>query len=345
MPLEVRRGLCVLFVVAAVLACLGPVAQAMPGPLDDIRARGHVVCGVGIDAKGYAVADKQGAWSGMSVDFCRALAAAVLGNKTAVKFEPIPAAEQIAAVRSGRVDVLSSNIAMTSYLDTALGVRFPGVLVHEGQGFLVRKANNITSALELSGARICVAAETKTEQAVADYFGGLKMPVDLVKTGLWSEAVRAYAGKTCQVLTADQPTLALARVALADAEEHTILPEVAAKHAVGPIVRQGDGTWFGIVRWTLFALVAAEEMGITSANADTVRTAGSPEARRFLGADKNVGKLLGLDADWTLRIVRQVGNYGEIFDRNLGQKSPLKLERRLNNLASKGGLLFAPRFE
>jgi general L-amino acid transport system substrate-binding protein len=345
MRFEVRQGLRFLFIIAAAMACFASMAQALPGPLDSIRARGHVVCGVSEDAKGYAVVDKQGAWSGIGVDFCRALAAAVLGNKTAVKFEPIPAEEQISALLADRVDVLSSNIGMTPYIDTALGVRFAGVLVHDGQGFLVRKANNISSALELSGARICVATEAKHDHAIADYFSGLKMPVDLVKVERWADAVRSYAAKSCQVLAGEQPALALARNELADADEHTILPDVAVKRAAGPIVKQGDPQWFGIVRWTLFALIAAEELGITAANADTVRASGGPDVRRFLGADKTLGRQMNLEPDWTLRVIRQVGNYGEMFERNLGQKSAFKLERRLNNLSSKGGLQFAPRFE
>jgi general L-amino acid transport system substrate-binding protein len=346
MRIEVRRGLCCLLFVAIAVG-YGPVlARAQPGALEAIQARGHVMCGVDLAMKGYAAVDKQNMWSGMSVDFCRALAAAVLGNKSAVKFEPLAATEnQLGALREARVDALPGSLAMSSYLDTAAGVRFAGVLVHDGQGFLVRKSQNITSALELSGARICVATDRKAEPAIADYFGGLKMPVDLVKADRWADAVRAYATKSCQVLTGDQPSLALARHELTDAEEHAILPELAAKRAIGPVVRQGDAAWFGIVRWTLFALIAAEELGITAANADMARASGSPEARRFLGADRQRHKTLGLEPDWTLRIIRQVGNYGEMFERNLGQKSPLKLERRLNNLSGKGGLQFAPKFE
>ena len=347
MRIEVRRGLHCLLLAATALLCGPDLAQAQPGALEAIRARGHVVCGVDPAMRGYAAVDKQNTWSGMSVEFCRALAAAILGNKSAAKLEPLSGVEdQIAALRMGRVDVLPGSLAMTSHLDTSAGVRFAGVLAHDGQGFLVRKSQNITSALELSGARICVATDKKAELVIADFFGGLKMPADLVKADRWSDAVRSYTGKSCQVLTGDQTLLALARHELADAEEHTILPELAAKRAIGPVVKEGDGTWFGVVRWTLFALIAAEELGITAANADMVRASGGPEARRFLGADwRGGGKRLGLEADWTLRVIRQLGNYGEMFERNLGQKSPLRLDRRLNNLSGKGGLQFAPRFD
>jgi general L-amino acid transport system substrate-binding protein len=344
MTIGVRHGLRRLFGVAAVLVCHISWAQADPDVLEAIRARGHLKCGVGIGSKAYASVDDHGAWSGISVDFCRGLAAAVLGNKNAVEFLPLAATNTFSALRSGQIDVLSSNIGMTSNLDTSFGIRFVGVLVYEGQGFMVRRSQNITSALELSGARICAAADATDEQTIADYFVGLKMPFDLVKVDRWPDAVTAYTSKGCQVLAADLSALALARQGLADADEHVILPEMASKRPVGPIVRQGDEAWFSVVRWTLYALIAAEELGITAANVEAARASGSPEARRFLGVDKKLGKQLGLDPDWTQRVIRQVGNYGELFERHLGQKSPLKLERRLNNLATKGGVHYAPSF-
>ena len=345
MTIGVRRGPYRLWVAATVLICQMSWAQADPSVLEAIRARGHLTCGVGTGPKGYSSVDAHGAWSGISVDFCRTLAAAVLGDKGAVEFRPLSVQDQFSVLRSGQIDVLSSNIGMTSYLDTSLGIRFAGVLVYEGQGFMVRKTQNITSALELSGARICAAADTTNGQAIADYFGGLKMPFDLVKFDRWPDAVTAYTSKGCQVLAADLSALALARQGLANADEHIILPEAASKRLVGPVVRQGDDDWFSVVRWTLYALIAAEELGITAANVEAVRALGSPEARRFLGADKNLAGQLGLDPDWTQRVIRQVGNYGEIFERHLGQKSSLKLERRLNNLSSKGGLHYAPSFQ
>jgi general L-amino acid transport system substrate-binding protein len=321
-----------------------PDSSAEAGVLESIRERGHLVCGVGTGLKGYSTVAENGAWTGISVDFCRALAAAVLGNKESVKFVPLPAVERFSALRAGEIDVLSRNATMTSSHDTGLGVRFPGVLVYDGQGFLVRKSQGLASALELSGARLCVVTETADEQGIANYFGRLKMPVELIKFDKWQDVVTGYANKGCQVLSAEVSRLALTRQQLPDPDEHIILPELASKHFVGPAVRQGDEDWFSVVRWTLYALIAAEELGITSANVDAMKGSGSGEIRAFLGVDLDLGKRLGLNADWTQRIVKQVGNYGELFERHLGPKSPMKLERRLNNLASNGGLHYAPSF-
>jgi general L-amino acid transport system substrate-binding protein len=329
-----------------VLVLFAPLSRstADAGVLDAIRDRGHLVCGVGNGLRGYSAVAGNGAWTGISVDFCRALAAAVLGNKDAVKFVPLPPAERFAPLQSGEIDVLSRNATITSSHDTGEGVRFPGVLVYDGQGFLLRKSQGLASALELSGARVCVVAGTADEQGIGGYFGRLKMPVEILKHDKWQDVVAAYTSKACQVLSADVSALALARQQLPDPDEHIILPELASKHLVGPAVRQGDEDWFSVVRWTLYALIAAEELGITSANVDTVKGSGSGEARRFLGVDLDLGKRLGLSADWTQRVVKQVGNYGELFERHLGPKSPLKLERRLNNLANNGGLHYAPSF-
>jgi general L-amino acid transport system substrate-binding protein len=312
--------------------------------LETVRERGHIVCGVGNGLKGYSTANADGTWTGISVDFCRALAAAVLGSKDAVKFVPLPAAERFSALQSGEIDILSRDATLTSSHDTGLGIRFPGVLVYDGQGFMVRKSQGIASALELSGARVCVVTETADAEGIASYFGGLKMPVELIRFDKWQEVVAAYANKACQVLSADVSTLALTRQQLSDPDEHIILPELATKHLIGPAVRQGDDAWFSVVRWTLYALIAAEELGITSANVDAMKGLASGDVRNFLGLDLDLGKHLGLSADWTQRVVKQVGNYGELFERHLGPKSPMKLERRLNNLASNGGLHYAPSF-
>jgi general L-amino acid transport system substrate-binding protein len=317
---------------------------ATNGVLETVRARGHLLCGVGNGPKGYSSINGEGVWSGISVDFCRALAAAVLGNKDAVQFRPVLKSEGFSALLAGEIDVLSRDVAMTSSRDTGLGIRFPGVLVFDGQGFMVRKAQGVASALELSGARICVLSNTADAQGVADYFGALRMPFELSKFDTWQDAVAAYSNKSCQVLSADVSRLSLERQHVADPSEQVILPEIAARHLVGPAVRQGDEDWFGIVRWTLYALIAAEELSINSTNVDAMKSSPSAEVRSFLGVDADIGGRLGLSADWTQNVLRQVGNYGEIFERHLGQKSPLKLERRLNNLAVKGGLHYAPPF-
>ncbi len=317
---------------------------ASPGALETVRARGHLICGVGDGPRGFSAVDRDGAWSGIGVDFCRALAAAVLGSRESVKFQAVSGSDHLSALRSGAIDVLARRAAMTSSRDTTLAIRFPVVLAVDGQGFMVRKSQSIASALELSGARLCVLGDTADAQGVADYFGGLKMPFELTRYDRWEDAVMAYANKSCQVLSADVSMLALARQENAEPGEHTILPEMATMHLIGPVVRQGDEAWFSVVRWTAYALIAAEEFGITAANVDAVKASGSPEARRFLGVETELSRQLGLGADWIQRIVRQVGNYGDLFERNLGSRSPLRLERRLNNLASKGGLLYAPPF-
>jgi general L-amino acid transport system substrate-binding protein len=238
--------------------------------------------------------------------------------------------------------MVAGNIAITSGHDTGTAMRFPGVLVFSGQAFLVRKAQAVASALELSGARICVGGDAADAQGIADYFGALRMPYELSKLEKWPDAVTAYANKGCQVLSGDLFALALVRQQLADPAEHLILPELAARRPVGPAIAQGDEAWFSIVRWTTFALIAAEELGVTSTNVDAMRSATTPSVRRLLGMEGDIGSRLGLSADWAQRMLRQVGNYGELFERHLGPKSPLKLERRLNNLAGNGGLLYAP---
>jgi general L-amino acid transport system substrate-binding protein len=333
------------FVVTFGLALFAQLqSPAGAGVLEDVRTRGHLICGVGDGPTGYSAVDQRGVWTGMSVDYCRALAAAVIGSKDAVKFRLLSASERFSALQSGEIDVLSRNVAMTSSRDTALGIRFPGVLIYDGLGFMVRKQQNIGSALELSGARICVTVETIDEQAISEFFGGLKMPVELARFDKWQDVVMAYSNKSCQVLAADVSTLASARQQLADAGEHIILPEIASKQHVGPAVRQGDEEWFSVNRWTIYALVAAEELGITGINVDAMKGSGSAAVRRFLGLEMDLGKRLGLSADWTQRVVKQLGNYGEMFERHFGQRSPLKLDRRLNNLASNGGLHYAPSF-
>lgn len=344
MTAGVRRAAGVVLMLTAALVGQISSGYADPGTLAAIRARGHVVCGVGDGPAGYSTTDKQGVWSGIGVDFCRALAAAVIGSKEAVKFRLLPPSGQISALRAGEIDVLARHTVMGPGQDAALGIRMAGVLVHDGQGLMVRRSQNITSALELSGARICVTRQSGAGERISGYFTNQNMPYELVKFEAWHDAVTAYADEACQVLSADLSVLALARQGLGDADAHVILPELVSKQPVGPAVRRGDDEWFSIVRWTLYALIAAEELGLTSASVDAAKGSSNAEVRRFLGIDMDLGKRLGLSADWTQRIVRQVGNYGELFERHLGQRSRLKLKRRLNNLSSNGGLHYAPSF-
>jgi len=339
-----HRALRVAAVASLALVLSAPAAPLQAGVLEAARARGHLICGVGDGPQGFSSVDRDGAWSGISVDFCRALAAAVLGSKDAVKYRAVSGTDHLSTLLAGEIDVYSRHAAMSSSRDTALEIRFPGVLVFDGQGFMVRKSQGVASALELSGARICVMSDTADAQGIADYFGGLKMPFELARYERWPDAVMAYDNKSCQVISADVSLLALARQLSAEPSDHIILPESAAMHLVGPVIRQGDDAWFSVVRWTLYALVAAEELGITGANVDSMKASGSPQARRFLGIEMGPGRNLGLGAEWTQRIVKQIGNYGELFERHLGLKSPLKLERRLNSLAGKGGLQYAPPF-
>jgi general L-amino acid transport system substrate-binding protein len=303
------------------LAVLAAASPALAGVLETVRARDRLVCGVGDGPKGYSALDIEG-----------------------VKFRQVHQGDRLALLQSGEIDVLSRDFEMTSSHDTALGVRIPGVLVFDGQGFLVRKAQGVASALELSGTRICVKSDGTDAQALADYFGALRMPFELAKYDKWPDAVAAYTAKSCQVLSGDVSLLSLARQHFTDPDNHILLPEIAARHPLGPAIRQGDESWFSVVRWTIYALIAAEELGITSSNVDAMRSSPSAEVRRFLGADKDFGRQLGLAPDWTHRMIKQVGNYGEIFERDLGLRSPVKLERRLNNLATKGGLHYAPSF-
>ncbi|HWB47440.1 MAG TPA: amino acid ABC transporter substrate-binding protein [Hyphomicrobiaceae bacterium] len=327
------------------LAISLPVRQAWAaGVLDKVRARGHLTCGVGDGPAGFSVADAKGNWTGIGADFCRALAAAVFDKGDAVEFRQVPPSDRVSALRSGEIDVLSNHVGMTISRDTMLGIRMPVVLVYDGLGFLVRKSQGISSALELSGARICVATETADEQGATEYFATLKLPVELVKFDRWRDVVGAYANNSCQVLAADLSTLAMVQQGLSDPAEHILLPELASKAFIGPAVPAGDAEWQSVVRWTVYALIAAEELGITQANADSLKTSGGPEAKRFLASSLDFVDRPGLSAGWTLRMVKQVGNYGEIYERTLGAKSALKLPRRLNALAVNGGLMYAPPF-
>jgi general L-amino acid transport system substrate-binding protein len=335
---------CAILVLAAAFAGEATRAHPASSTLASIRARGHVVCAVGDGPAGYSTATMHGDWSGIGADFCRALAAAVLGSKDAVRFRVLSAQTQLEALQAGEVDVLSRHAAMPPSEDAAQGVRLAGILVYDGQGFLVRRSQNIASALELSGARVCVCGPGEAAGHVSGYFAKLGMPLDLVALDSWPEAVKAFDNGSCLVLSAGLAELALARQGLASPAAFDILPELAFKHPVGPAVREGDDEWFSIVRWTLYALIAAEQLGITSATVDLAKTSAKPEVRRFLGIDTDLGRRLGLSADWTQRVVRQVGNYGELFERNLGSRSSLRLERRLNNLSSHGGLHIAPSF-
>ncbi|MFT3731043.1 MAG: amino acid ABC transporter substrate-binding protein [Hyphomicrobium sp.] len=311
--------------------------------LDAVRARGKVVCGVQDHAPGFSEVSTRGVWSGMDIEFCSALAAAVLGDRDAVKFLSLNAADRFKSLQDNDVDVLLGT-SWTLTRDTELGARFAAPLYYDGQGFIIPRNHSIASVLELSGASICVLVDTSDEAAISDYFGSRKMRYQLITSDRWEDLIKTYSSGGCTVLTGDMTLLAYEKNRLANGADHMLLPEMISKEPYGPAVRLGDDGWFAIVRWTAMALIAAEEMNISSSNIDTMKASPSHEVRRFLGLDADLGAPLGLSRDWAYQIVRQVGNYGEIFDRTFGQSSPLKLERGLNNLWSKGGLMYAEPF-
>jgi general L-amino acid transport system substrate-binding protein len=313
---------------------------------DGVKSKGFVQCGVNVSGlPGFATVDASNNWSGIDVDLCKAVAAAVLGDATKVKYTPLNAKERFTALQSGEIDILSRNTTWTSSRDSALGLDFPGVNYYDGQGFMAKKELGVNSALELDGASVCVQAGTTTELNLADYFRANNMSYQPVVFENNDEVNKAYEAGRCDVLTTDQSGLYATRVKLANADDHVILPEVISKEPLGPAVRQGDDEWGDVVRWTLFAMIQAEEFGITSQNVEQIKgETKNPDIQRFLGVIEEKGKELGLPNDFAVQVVAQVGNYGESFDRNLGPSTPLKIERGLNALWKNGGLMYSIPF-
>ncbi|NDP42854.1 MAG: amino acid ABC transporter substrate-binding protein [Aromatoleum sp.] len=311
--------------------------------LDTIKQKGQIVCGVNPSLPGFSAADSQGNWTGLDVDICKALAAAVLSDATKIKWTPLNASQRFTALQSGEIDVLSRNTTWTLTRDASLGLFFTGVTYYDGQGFMVTKKSKMTSAKQLKGATVCVQSGTTTEKNLSDYSkaAGLNMKPVVFET---QEATnKAYFSGRCQAYTTDASGLASVRNKEANnPEDHVILPELISKEPLGPSVRRGDDEWFSIVKWVVFALIEAEEYGITQANVDQMKSSTDPVVQRILGTSEDTGKLLGLDKDWAYRAIKAVGNYGEIFERNVGPKSALKLPRGANNLWSKGGFMYAP---
>jgi general L-amino acid transport system substrate-binding protein len=266
----------------------------------------------------------------------------VLNDPTKVKFVPLSAKDRFTALQSGEIDVLSRNTTWTLSRDTSLGVNFTGVTYYDGQGFLIRKSLKVNSALELNGASICVQTGTTNEQNVSDYFNGNHMKYELIAFGTADETVKAYESGRCDVFTSDISQLYSIRLKLAAPGDHVVLPEVISKEPLGPLVRHGDDQWFDIVKWTLFAMINAEELGVTQQNVDEMAKSNKPDLKRMFGTDGNLGEQLGLTKDWVTRIVKAVGNYGESFDRNVGAGSKLGISRGLNQLWNKGGIQYAP---
>jgi len=324
------------------LAFTYPV-HAADSTLEAVKKKDSIQCGVTTGLPGFSNPDDAGNWSGLDVDFCRAVAAAVLGDANKVKFSPLTAKERFTALQSGEIDVLSRNTTWSMLRDTTLGVNFTGVNYYDGQGFLVNKNLGIKSALELDGATICIQAGTTTELNLADYFRESKMTYKPVTFDTSDQTIKGFEAGRCDVLTSDQSQLYGLRIRLADPESAVVLPEVVSKEPLGPVVRQGDDEWFNIVRWTLFAMLNAEEMNVTSANVEELKESSTnPSIKRLLGVEGSMGKGLGISDEWAYNIIKQVGNYDEVFERTVGMGSPLKIERGLNALWTKGGIQYAP---
>lgn len=333
-----KRVLGIVALTAAVFAVQSASAQT----LKQVKDRGILNCGSNTGLAGFGLPDAQGKWTGLDVDTCRAVAAAVLGDATKVKFVPLSAKDRFTALQSGEVDVLARNTTWTSSRDTQLGLNFTGVNYYDGQGFMVRKALKVNSALELNEASVCVQQGTTTELNLADYFRANNMKLKTVTFASSDEAIKAYDSGRCDAFTTDASGLYAERLRLANSADHIVLPEIISKEPLGPAVRHGDDQWFDVVKWTYFAMLNAEELGVTSKNVDEMMKSNTPDIKRLLGAEGNFGEQLGLSKDWAYKIVKLVGNYGEVFDRNVGAGSPLKIDRGLNKLWSKGGLQYAP---
>lgn len=330
--------------VMGIIAATAATSMASASTLSDVKTRGVLHCGVNSGLAGFAAPNDKGEWSGFSVDYCKAVAAAVLGDATKVKYIPLTSKERTPALQSGEVDLLSRETTWTISRDTALGFNFRPVNFYDGQGFMVRKDLGVKSALDLDGASVCLQTGTTTEMNVADYFRANKITYEPIVFEKQEEVDGAYAAGRCDVYTTDQSALYSLRLALKDPDNHVILPEIISKEPLGLVVRHGDDQWFDIVSWVHYALINAEEFGITQANVEEMKQSVNPDIQRFLGVEtgNKIGADLGLDNGWSESTIKSVGNYGEIFERNLGKDSPLKIDRGLNQLWNKGGIQYAP---
>jgi general L-amino acid transport system substrate-binding protein len=316
--------------------------SASAATLDDVKAKGFVQCGVNSGLPGFAMPNDAGEWTGFDVDYCKAVAAAVFGDATKVKFTPLSAKERFTALQSGEIDVLIRNTTWTMERDTSLGLSFVGVNYYDGQGFIVRKELNLASAKDLADASICVQTGTTTELNMADYFRTNNITYNPVVFEQLTETNQAYDTGRCDALTTDASGLYATRLQFANPDDHVVLPDIISKEPLGPSVRAGDDQWFDVVRWTHFALLNAEELGITQANVEEMKSSENPEIRRVLGVEGTFGEGIGLSNDWVANIVKGVGNYGEIFERNIGASTPLAIARGQNALWTDGGLQYAP---
>jgi general L-amino acid transport system substrate-binding protein len=310
--------------------------------LDTVKARGTLNCGSNTGLAGFGQPDAQGNWTGLDVEFCRAVASAIFNDPTKVKFEPLSARDRFTSLQSGQIDVLARNSTWTLSRDTSLGLNFVGVNYYDGQGFLVKKALRVASAKELSGASICVQQGTTTELNLADFFRANRMELKSVTFATADETIKAYDAGRCDAFTTDASGLYAERIRLAKPDDHMVLPEIISKEPLGPVVRHGDDQWHDIVAWVHYAMLTAEELGVTKANVDEQLKSTNPDVKRLLGTEGKFGEMLGLTNDWAYRIIKNVGNYSESFERTVGQGSQLKISRGVNNLWNKGGLQYAP---
>ncbi len=328
--------------VAALFAASAAKAQTPANTLNQVKARGILQCGVGTGLAGFALPDAQGNWTGLDADFCRGLAAAIFDDPKKVKFIPLSSKDRFTALQSGEVDLLARNSTWTMSRDTSLGLNFGPVNYYDGQAFMVRKKLNVSSALKLEGASVCTQQGTTTELNVADFFRKNNMKYEVVTFSTNDETVKAYESGRCDAFTTDASGLYAERLRLTDMDLHFILPEIISKEPLAPVVRHGDDQWFDIIKWTHYAMLNAEEFGITKANVMAQVNSTNPEIKRLLGSEGKFGEATGLTNDWAVRIIRHVGNYGEIFEANVGSGSRLKIARGQNNLWTNGGLQYAP---
>ena len=337
-----KSNVCKLLSTAAIAATIS--AGAAASTLEDVKAKGFVQCGVSTGVPGFSNADDKGNWTGLDVDACRAVASAIFGDAQKAKFTPLPAKERLTALQSGEIDVLTRNTTWTYTRDASLGLDFTAVNFYDGQGFMVRKDLGVKSAMDLDGATVCTEQGTTTELNMADFFRKNKLSYVPVVVQKADEALAAYDSGRCDVYTTDKSGLAAHRTKLADPSAHVILPETISKEPLAPVVRHGDNQWKDIVTWALFVQVNAEEMGITSKNVAKIKAeTNDPSIKRLLGVEGDMGSQLGLPADWAYNIIAKVGNYGEVFDRNIGPSTPSDIPRGLNALWTEaGGIMYAP---
>ena len=333
-----RASLVLTLAIAAIL----PAGAASAQTLKTVKDRGTLSCGVTSGLPGFSAPDDKGNWTGLDVDMCRALAAAILNDPTKIKFVPLSAKDRFTALQSGEIDVLSRNTTWTLSRDTQLGLNFTAVNYYDGQGFMVRKSLNIDSALKLDSASACVQTGTTNEQNLADYFKANKMKYEVIAFATADETLKAYESGRCDTFTSDVSQVYAERLKLAKPEDHVVLPEVISKEPLATVVRHGDDQWLDLVKWTHFAMLNAEELGVNQKNVDEMLKSDKAEIKRLLGTDGNLGEQLGVTKDWAVRIVKAVGNYGELFDRNVGPGSKLNISRGLNRLWNQGGIQYSP---